>query len=128
MDGRTVTEKVIDFIETHLDEELTLERLAKETSYSKFYLARAFKEDTGGTVYKYIQCRRLDRAAKQLAGTDIPIAGIAYEAGYGSQQAFTEAFRKEYHLTPKIYRERGFSNRHQEITGSMCVCEGRLAA
>lgn len=119
MGGKTVTKKVIDYIEAHLEEELTLDRLAKESSYSKFYLARIFKEDTGSTVYKYIQRRRLDKAAEQLIYTDDTIAEIAYQAGYSSQQAFTEAFRKAYHLTPKIYRDN---------TSRVPVCEGRFAA
>ena len=80
-----VVEKVVDYIETHLDDELTLDKIADALNYSKFYVARAFNEETGSTVYKYIQGRRLTMAAHALVKTDQPIIEIAYEAHYDSQ-------------------------------------------
>ena len=99
--------RILLYIEGNLDKELSLEKIAKEFSYSKFYIARTFKEDTGVTLYKYIQGRRLDEAARKLAETDRPIVEIAFEAGYGSQQAFTQAFRCIYACTPQEYRRAG---------------------
>ena len=77
-----VVEKVVDYIETHLEDELTLDKIADALNYSKFYVARAFHENTGGTVYKYIQGRRLTMAAQKLVKTDQPIVEIAYRAHY----------------------------------------------
>jgi len=102
-----VVEKVVDYIESHLDDELTLDKIADALNYSKFYVARAFNEETGSTVYKYIQGRRLTMAAHALVKTDQPIIEIAYEAHYDSQQAFTLAFKQAYECTPKIYRKNG---------------------
>ena len=102
-----VVEKVVDYIETHLEDELTLDKIADALNYSKFYVARAFHENTGGTVYKYIQGRRLTMAAQKLVKTDQPIVEIAYRAHYDSQQAFTLAFKQVYECTPKIYRKNG---------------------
>ena len=98
-------EKAKAYIEKNLDQELTLEGVARELHYSKGYLARAFARGTGCTVYKYIQGRRLDKAAEQLAETQKTIAQIAQEANYGSQQAFDHAFRLRYHCTPQDYRK-----------------------
>ena len=56
--------KVVDYIETHLDDELSLDKIADALNYSKFYVARIFHEETGCTVYKYIQGRRLTLAAQ----------------------------------------------------------------
>ncbi|MCI8670172.1 MAG: helix-turn-helix transcriptional regulator [Lachnospiraceae bacterium] len=102
-----VVKKVVDYIETHLDDELSLDKIAYALNYSKFYVARVFNEETGGTVYKYIQGRRLTLAAQKLVETNQPIIEIAYEAHYESQQAFTLAFKQVYGCTPKIYRKSG---------------------
>lgn len=102
-----VVEKAVDYIEAHLEDELTLDKIADALNYSKFYVARAFNEETGGTVYKYIQGRRMTMAAQKLVKTDQPIIEIAYRAHYDSQQAFTLAFKQVYECTPKIYRKNG---------------------
>ncbi len=107
MMSRTVTGKILACIKAHPEQNLTLERLAEELHYSKFYLARTFKEDTGVTLCKYIQGRRLEAAARKLAETRRPVVEIALEAGYNSQQAFTRAFRREYGCTPQRYRKIG---------------------
>lgn len=104
MNGISMTEKILSYIETHSDQKLTLEAIAAELNYSKFYMARIFKENTGVTVSKYIQGRRLEEAAGKLAQTARPAVEIALEAGYGSQQAFTRAFHRKYGCTPQEYR------------------------
>ena len=107
MENALITKRALSYIEKNLDKELTLGEIARESGYSKFYLARTFKENTGITVYKYIQGRRLDEAARKLVETKKPIVEIAFEAGYGSQQAFTQAFRITYACTPQKYRQMG---------------------
>lgn len=112
-----LTEKILSYIEDHLEEELSLKKIADECHYSKSYLARTFKKHTGQTLYKYIQCRRLDEAARKLAKTRRPVIEIALEAGYSSQQAFTQAFHDAYAYTPQAYRKRGvyLSKQHAVI-------------
>ncbi len=102
-----IIERTIHFIEQHLQEDLNLNDIAKHTGYSKFHLNRIFSETVGCTIHKYIQKRRLTEAAKMLVYTDLPIAQVALEANYESQQAFTLAFRQLYRKTPQIYRETG---------------------
>lgn len=107
MNNNMVVKKVIDYIEKHMDEDLSLDKIAGALNYSKFYIARIFSEETNCTIYKYIQGRRLTLAAQKLVETKQPIAEIAYEAHYDSQQAFTFAFKQFYQCTPKIYRKNG---------------------
>lgn len=107
MKNDKIAEKVISYIEAHLDEDLSLERIADALHYSKFYLARTFAEQTGSTIGKYIQRRRLTLAVRKLVETNKPIVEISYEAHYNSQQAFTLAFRRLYLCTPQVYRRRG---------------------
>lgn len=103
----SVAEKVISYVENHLERELSLGEIAGELHYSKYYMVREFRKSTGITLHKYIQGRRLEEAARKLAQTEQPILEIAFDAGYGSQQAFTQAFRVEYLCTPQEYRRRG---------------------
>lgn len=107
MSKNIVVEKIVDYIEKHLDEEMSLDKIAKDLNYSKFYIARIFAEQTGSTIYKYIQGRRLTLAAQKLIETKKTIIEIAYEAQYGSQQAFTLAFSQLYLCTPQVYRNTG---------------------
>lgn len=107
MNNHTVAEKIADYIETHIHEDLSLDKIANACNYSKFYIARIFTEETKCTVYKYIQGRRLTMAAQKLVETEQPIVEIAYEAHYDSQQAFTFAFKQLYECTPNTYRKNG---------------------
>lgn len=103
-----VTERILSYVGKNLESAMTLDTIAKELHYSKFYLERTFKKDMGISLYQYIRRRRLNEAAEKLGNTDRPVIEIALEAGYLSQQAFAQAFRDEYGCTPLEYRK----NRH----------------
>lgn len=135
-DGKMI-EKVASYIENHIEQDLSLDKIAEELNYSKFYIARAFAERTGCTLYKYIQGRRLTLAAQKLVETKTPIVDIAYEAHYSSQQAFTLAFSRLYQCSPQVYRKNGvFYPKQLRIalrTGQYRLCAvyrkgGRMAA
>lgn len=104
---KETVKKVLDYIEDHIDKEMNIDKIAESVGYSKFYLNRIFSECTGITIYKYLQSRRLTIAAEKLTETKEPIAQIAYEAGYDSQQAFSLAFKQLYVYPPKVYRSIG---------------------
>ena len=124
MKDESIVEKAIYYIENHLNEDLSLDELAKNLHYSKFYLERVFAETIDCTVYRYIIERRLAEAARKLIETDEPIVEIALEARYSTQQAFTLAFRKRYLCTPQDYRKKSLSH---SVT-SCYTMERRLAA
>ncbi len=107
MSDENVIEKVLTYIDDHIEEELSLDTIAAVFNYSKFYMARIFAKRTGYTIYKYIQGRRLTQAAQKLVETNKPIVEIAYEAQYSSQQAFTRAFSRVYQCSPQVYRKNG---------------------
>ena len=87
-----VTERILSYVGKNLESAMTLDTIAKELHYSKFYLERTFKKDMGISLYQYIRRRRLNEAAEKLGNTDRPVIEIALEAGYLSQQAFAQAF------------------------------------
>lgn len=104
MESTTIIMAVVDYIENNLNDKLTLDKIAERVGYSKFHLNRLFSENTGYTIYKYIQLRRLTEAAKELVYTEKPIIEIAFEANYDSQQSFTLAFKQLYVCAPQEYR------------------------
>ena len=108
MSDENVIEKVLTYIDDHIEEELSLDTIAAVFNYSKFYMARIFAKRTGYTIYKYIQGRRLTQAAQKLVETNKPIVEIAYEAQYSSQQAFTQAFSRVYQCSPQVYRKMAY--------------------
>lgn len=105
MKKNIVVEQITEYIENHLEEELSLEKISKELNYSKFYMARIFSEIKHCTIYKYIQEKRLSEAARKLVDTDKSIIEIAYEAQYNSQQAFSLAFQQKYSCSPGKFRK-----------------------
>lgn len=127
MSKKAVIQQIADYVETHMEEDLSLDKMAEALNYSKFYLERIFKEETNGTVYKYIQGRRLTLAAQKLVETKKPIIEIAFEAHYTSQQAFTYAFHHLYQCTPKIYRKTGVFHPKQLKLGRMGSAENYSA-
>ena len=97
-------ETAIEYIETHLDGRLNLDRVADAVHYSKYHLHRMFSETTGMTIHDYIQRRQLTEAAKLLVFSEKPILEIALICGYESQQAFSAVFKAMYKTSPAQYR------------------------
>ena len=97
-------ETVIDYIESHLDEKLDLEKVSEAVHYSKYHLHRMFTNTVGMTIHDYVQRRQLTEAAKLLAFSEKPISEVAYVCGYDSQQAFSYAFKSMYKTSPAKYR------------------------
>jgi AraC family transcriptional regulator len=97
--------QVLQFIDTHLDEDLPVERLAGIAAFSKYHFHRQFSELFGIGVYRYVQMLRLKRAAHQLAFRGDSIIDIALQNGYESPEAFSRAFRKALGQSPSEFRE-----------------------
>jgi AraC family transcriptional regulator len=99
--------KALWFIESHFHEELSLDDIASCGCVSRFHLSRAFEAATGHAVMRYVRARRLTEAARQLARGAPDILAVAVDAGYGSHEAFTRAFREQFGLTPETLRAQG---------------------
>jgi AraC family transcriptional regulator len=100
----TVTGQALWFIESHLSEDLPLDRIAATVGVSTFHLCRAFAAATGQSVAAYARARRLTHAAAALANGAPDILDVALAAGYGSHEAFTRAFRQHFQTTPESVR------------------------
>jgi AraC family transcriptional regulator len=98
-------QRLKDYIEAHLGEELTIATLATQIPMSQFHFARAFKAATGEAPHRYITQRRIERAKVLLSVTRLSVAEVAYQMGFSHQSHFTAQFRKVVGLTPKQFRE-----------------------
>lgn len=94
-----------DHISLHLEDEITLEELAKLTGYATYYLSKKFKKETGSIPADYIRRQRLDRAAWLLRTTHEDVQTISERLQFGTQSYFSDSFRKEYGMTPTEYRQ-----------------------
>lgn len=122
-------------IESRFREPLTLDDIVEVTGKSKSYLSRAFPMSTGYSISAYLRARRLTEAAKTLADGAPDILSVALEAGYGSHEAFTRAFRDQFGITPEeLRRQRCLDTiqlvepQRMDITTAVTLSEPRIEA
>ena len=108
-------QKALWYVESHLQQPMTLEQVARNCSVTPWHLTRAFGTVIGKSLMRYVRSRRLTEAARQLASGATDILTVALDHGYGSHEAFTRAFKEEFHRTPEEVRAQGHFN-HLPIT------------
>ncbi|HJA67975.1 hypothetical protein B5F07_15850 [Lachnoclostridium sp. An169] len=97
-------EKVAHYIDTHLDEDLSVKALAGMVFLSADHLTRMFKKEYGKTVSDYILEKRMDLARELLRSSDLTITMVAGRIGFSSYSHFTEQFKKIYGMTPRKFQ------------------------
>ena len=102
----SLTNKALWVIERNLHQELTLGGIAEACGVSRYHLAHAFGRAAGLSVMQYIRGRRLSAAARTLANGAPDILNLALDAGYGSHEAFSRAFRAQFGATPEGVRRK----------------------
>ncbi|SDK91067.1 helix-turn-helix domain-containing protein [Streptomyces indicus] len=95
---------VLAWMERHLDEEITVERLAERALMSPRTFARRFKEETGTTPYRWLLRQRLLLAQELLEAGDETVDAIAGRAGFGNAAALRHQFLRALGTTPNAYR------------------------
>ena len=107
MDWITGIQRAIDYIESHMKEDLDYERIAQESFSSSFHFQRVFSILCGYTLGEYIRARRLTLAGAELATGKAKVIDVAYDYGYDSPDSFTKAFQKFHGITPTQARRDG---------------------
>lgn len=98
-------DRILEYIDRHLDEKLSLEHLCRLANFSRYHFQRQFSEYVGLSVNRYIQLMRLRRASYQLAfNEERSIIDIALEAGFENPESFSRAFKKWLGQTPSQFR------------------------
>lgn len=97
--------RVREFINANLEEDLSLADLAAIADLSQFHFARSFRKSTGQTPQQFVTEQRIERAKQLLAKDDLPIVEVGLQTGFKNQSHFTTLFRKYTKFTPKTWRE-----------------------
>ncbi len=99
-------QQTVDEIESRLGDELKVSELSAKTGFSIWEFQRIFRAYIGDSLGDYIRGRRITMAAKELLqNKDKRILDIAVEFQFGSQEAFSRAFKKHFLVTPGQWRE-----------------------
>lgn len=110
-----IAKEVMDIVEKDLTEDLSLEAIANLVHISKGYMAKIFKDVTGENVNRYIIRTRMKEAKRLLTDRELQIAEVARMVGYSSAAYFSAAFKEEYSISPKSYRDQlGFETRENQ--------------
>ncbi len=107
---------VIDYIETNIGQELSLETLADVAQFSKFHFHRIFSAMTGETLNQFISRLRVEKAANQLVyNPKKSITAIALDCGFSGSAAFARAFKEEFQMSATAWRVGGWRQHHRKI-------------
>ncbi|MED3126472.1 AraC family transcriptional regulator [Bacillus wiedmannii] len=103
--------KVQDYIESHIDDSLSIEELADVAGFSKFHFHRIFKGIVEEPLSRYVNRLKLERATNLLTyRTDMTITHIAYHFGFTDSAVFSRTFKNYYGVSPSQYRNDNSKN------------------
>lgn len=97
-------QQLLKYIEQHLDEDLSLETLSKKFYVSKYHIAHIFTDNLGISIHQYITKKRLTLCREAILGKS-SITEVYMTFGFGDYSSFYRAFKKEYGISPKDYRD-----------------------
>ena len=98
-------QRILLYLHSHFREDIRLEDIAREVSFSRNECCRLFKSVTGETIFSHLQRCRLEHALRLLRQSELSISDIAAECGFGSVSHFIALFRRELGTTPLQYRK-----------------------
>jgi len=97
---------VLDYVEKHISDELTLDELAHVAGFSKYHFHRVFKSIVNESLYQYILRQRLEKSASLFThNVDMSITEVAFKFGFSDSAVFARAFKKFYGMSASQYKE-----------------------
>ena len=97
-------DQVLQYVEDHLSQKITLADVAHHFFVSESTIAQLFRKKMGVSFYHCVTQRRLI-AAKALIGQDVPLESVSDQVGFSDYSTFYKAFKKEYGISPRQYRQ-----------------------
>lgn len=107
-EGYGYVESAIDYIKSHLSEQITLNEVAEYLHLSPNYFCNVFKKISGTTFLKYINMQRVELAKELLTYSEKSVLDISMECGFGSFSAFSRTFKTICKCTPTEFKNRAF--------------------
>lgn len=104
--GEQEVAKVLAYIHSHIDERITLGKLAKMVNFNETYLCTVFRSHAGTSIVNYINQSKIERAADYLRESKLQIKEIASKLGFNDQFYFNKMFHKYYGMSPSEYRKK----------------------
>ena len=98
-------EQMARFIGEHALDDIAIEQVANSVNLNAKYAMTLYKQTMGMTIKKTILRHRLDTARSMLIASDLSVATISFDCGFGSLSSFYEAFHQRFHLTPAEFRK-----------------------
>lgn len=108
-------EDVMKYIREHLNEPLNREMLAAVAGFSVPHFHRVFTAHVGESAISYVRRLRLDRAGRKLRMGAVNITEVALAAGYDTHAAFSKAFKQQFGLSPREFRQLGCREATQRL-------------
>lgn len=99
--------QVLEFIQQHLSEELTLEVLADQVGFSAYHFARLFRQVMDASPHQFVLHQRIEHAQRLLRETNLPLAQVAQACGFSDQSHLSLVFKQQLGCTPRTYRQIG---------------------
>ena len=99
-------QQALDYINTYLGEDLSLEAIASTVGMSQYYFARLFKQSMGIAPYQYVIQQRVERAKRLLNQPELSISDIALQCGFANQGHLNLHFKRLVGATPKDFRKK----------------------
>lgn len=96
--------EICNYISAHCSDELNLEAVASMSGFSKFYFSKLFKQFTNVSFYKYVNQKRIEKAAEMLTEPNISITNVALSCGFESLSSFIRMFKIVKGCTPTEFR------------------------
>lgn len=103
--SQLVVEKICQYIQDHVGEDLSLVKLAEIHYFNPTYLSRFFKQEMGMNISEYIDQYRVIKAKELFANGELKVREIANLVGYESSHSFTRFFKRATGMTPQEYRD-----------------------
>ncbi|MCH5323721.1 MAG: AraC family transcriptional regulator [Eubacterium sp.] len=107
MELTKLLQDAVNYIEAHLNENISYEDVARQVYMSGYSFHRTFSLTAGMTVCEYVRSRRLSLAASELQTTDISVIDAALKYGYETPESFSKAFSRFHGVTPKQAKQKG---------------------
>ena len=97
--GNSRVLELVQYMDSHLSEDLNIDALAEQFYISKYHMMRLFRQETGYTIHAYLSHRRLLHA-RELIGTGMRATEACYRSGFRSYSSFTRSYHKHFGTTP----------------------------